>query len=297
MNRQPLKTRLAPTPSGFLHQGNGLSFLLTWLSARARGGQVLLRIDDLDKGRRRPEYIQDIFETIDWLRISYDEGPAGPDDFYARWSQHLRLEDYQAALQDLRARNLLYACSCTRSQIRALSADGSYPLTCRHRNLPFDRDRTAWRINVPAGQKISVPDRSGSLTVDLSQAMGDFVVRQKNGLPAYQIASLADDVRFGINYIVRGMDLLDSTAAQLYLADQLGLDSFLQATFYHHELVTDEQGQKLSKSEGATALKSWREAGRSPRELYRQAARILGVAEGADADRPEEWVQLVAAAL
>lgn len=107
--------------------------------------------------------------------------------------------------------------------------------------------------------------------------MGDFVVRQKNGMPAYQVASLTDDLLWGINFIVRGVDLLESTAAQLYLAQCLGEQAFFQTAFLHHPLVKDEQGEKLSKSKGAGALKTWRENGLTPEQLVRQAAGWLGL--------------------
>lgn len=285
-----LKTRLAPTPSGFLHPGNGLSFIVTWCIARAANGKVLLRIDDLDKGRRRPEYLEDIFRTLDWLGLDYDEGPNGVEDFLNRYSQHLRLDLYRDALEVLRQRKMLYACTCTRRQIRDRSPDGRYPYTCRERELPFDAPKTAWRACVPEPTNITINEwMKGTCSLDLYAEMGDFVVRQKNRMPAYQIASLVDDLHYDINFIIRGEDLLDSSAAQLFLAGHLEAASFLKATFWHHALLKGDDGEKLSKTKGAGSLKDWREQHRSPKALYKQAGGWLG-AEREQVDSLEHLV-------
>jgi glutamyl/glutaminyl-tRNA synthetase len=272
-----LHTRLAPTPSGYLHAGNGVSFIAAWVLARAAGGRVLLRIDDLDAERRRAEYLEDIFRTLEWLTLDYDVGPVGVGDFLRRYSQHLRLELYMNALLRLRDGGHLYACACSRRQILEQSPSGRYPGTCRARSLSFDASDIAWRARVPPGAVVSFREwrRGEPRTADLDREMGDFVARQKNGLPAYQIASLVDDLHFGINFIVRGEDLLSSTAAQTFLASLLGYDDFHRLSYWHHALLSDASGRKLSKSLGADALKTWREGGRAPTELYRQAARWL----------------------
>ncbi|PHN08096.1 tRNA glutamyl-Q synthetase [Flavilitoribacter nigricans DSM 23189 = NBRC 102662] len=276
-----LRTRLAPTPSGYLHLGNALSFVVTWAIARAREGQILLRIDDLDAGRRRPEYLEDIFRTIEWLDIDFDEGPEGPDDFLAQYSQQLRLPQYHEALRQLKEQGHLYACTCSRKEIRQLSTNGNYPGTCLKQGKDFDAPRTAWRVKVGPTREVTIPGwKRGIESIDLGREMGDFVVRQKNRAPAYQIASLVDDEHWKINFIVRGLDLLPSTGAQLYLADLLGYEQFTQATFWHHDLITGEDGQKLSKSAGADALKTWREAGKTPGDIFQIAADWLGVTEG-----------------
>ncbi len=276
MNR--IRTRLAPTPSGLLHPGNGLSFIMTWCLARAAGGEVLLRIDDLDKARRRREYLEDIFVTLNWLGLDWDTGPTGVEDFLKNYSQHCRLDLYFDALRQLQAKGLLFACTCSRRQILARSPGGLYPGTCRQRHLPFDGAATAWRVRVAPETVVRFREwKQGVRDYDLAEKMGDFVVRQKNGLPAYQVASLVDDLHFGIDFIVRGEDLLPSTAAQVFLAEQLSAKAFLEATFWHHGLLTDPEGGKLSKSKGAGSLREWRLSGRSPETLYRQAAAWLGL--------------------
>jgi glutamyl-tRNA synthetase len=269
-------TRLAPTPSGYLHAGNALNFLLTERLARSTGARVLLRIDDLDAERVRPEYLEDIFRSLEWLGIVWDEGPSGPDDFRANWSQQLRLHHYDALLGLLRDQGVLYACDCSRSALRDLASDGRYTGVCRDRGLDLDAPDVTWRLNIGEAAVVQVPDLFGkAIPVDLVQNMGDPVLRQRNGRPAYQLASLADDVQFGTTFVVRGMDLLPSSACQLHIAGLLGLSTFEQVRFLHHPLITDEAGQKLSKSAGATSLKAMREAGVEPAVLHAQVDRML----------------------
>ncbi len=273
----PLRTRYAPTPSGFLHPGNAFSFLLTWLIARRSGGTILLRIDDLDKQRKRPKYVADVFESLDWLGIDYDEGPSGPADFEANFSQHNRLDKYAASLYQLREAGGVFACECTRSSIDRESPDGLHPADCKQRATDFNKTKIAWRFNteeLPAEQWEDAD--GGQRSVKLHAAMRDFVVRKKDEAPAYQLASLADDIEFNINFIVRGNDLLESTAAQRAIARQLGKHQFLDTCFLHHELLRKEDGTKLSKSDGASSLRAIRQAGHA-KELYTRLASKLGL--------------------
>ena len=275
-----LRSRIAPTPSGFLHAGNGISFILTYAITRAFEGQILLRIDDLDAERMRPEYVEDIFRTLDWLGLNYDEGPTSPDDFFQNFSQHKRLEIYNNFIQKLQTTDLLYECQCSRKDIRLHSLNGLYPKTCRNNHVTVHdvhKKETAWRIQVENFTTICFNEwRKEKTTIQLDTTMGDFIIRQKNGLPAYQIASLADDELYKINFIVRGNDLLNSTAAQIFLAEQIIDLPFPKNTFYHHPLMKNTEGVKFSKSEGAISLKEWRKAHQTPLELYRKAAEWLG---------------------
>jgi glutamyl/glutaminyl-tRNA synthetase len=280
-----LRTRLAPTPSGFLHQGNGMSFILTWVIARALGGNVLLRIDDLDAERMRPEYIEDIFRTLDWLGLDYDEGPTSIHDFSKNYSQHNRLDLYQSALESIKNTEGVYACNCSRKTVKDLSKNGLYPNICRDKHLDFEEKETAWRIFVPNNTLIHFPEfditlkQRRSISHNLADIMGDFIIRQKNNLPAYQIASLVDDVHFNINFVVRGEDLLNATVAQIFLAQQLGCADFCENTFLHHKLIKNTEGGKLSKSAGAIALKTQRENGFLPTKLYKNVGKWLGLEE------------------
>ncbi len=252
------RLRLAPTPSGFLHAGNALNFILNWLTARLHGGKILLRIDDLDADRKRPEYVRDVFDSLHWLGLDWDEGPASPEDFEDTWSQHRRLPAYFALLERLRATGLLFACRRSRRDLAPFG--GGYPPEFRDQGLSLDDADVAWRIMTP-------PDFP----------LPDFVVRRREGIPAYQVASLADDLYFRITHIVRGADLEASTAAQRFLARTLGENAFSGIRFLHHPLFTDEQGNKLSKSAGAASMKAMREAGAGPEAIFGPVAGLLGL--------------------
>lgn len=274
--KQQIKTRIAPTPSGFLHLGNALSFAITWALARKQQGIVALRIDDLDNARFRPEYLHDIFDTLHFMGLDYDEGPRNPKDFQENYSQLLRLPAYQEQLDKLVQQGMVYACPCSRSQINALSPQGLYPLTCRHAQLPLNTPNAAWRVRIPEGTVIRFEDQLlGTCTLPLALDMPDFVVRRKDAIPAYQIASIADDLAMGVNLIVRGEDLLLSTAAQLYLAQHTGATAFTEAAFVHHPLISAEGG-KLSKSHDSLSLGAMRKAGLTSQQLWQKLAALLG---------------------
>lgn len=279
MNKNVIKSRIAPTPSGLLHPGNGLSFLMTWAKVRTANGQLLLRIDDLDKQRYRQEYVEDIFETLDWLGIDYDEGPSGVADFEKNWSQHHRLNTYRGAVCRLKEKKMLFACECTRKQRREdaeKAGNRKYSGRCLNKKISLDTPNIALRVILPDGgfqlkmnQEIEEKER-------FIKELDNFVVNQKNGLPAYQVASLLDDDFYEINYIVRGEDLRPSSWYQLALSHLLEIENFQQTTFWHHPLLAGDDGIKLSKSKGAGSLKAWRENGQSPRKLVQMAAKFMG---------------------
>ncbi len=275
-----LTTRFAPTPSGFLHRGNAFSFVLTWLIARAKNGKIILRIDDLDTARTRPEYVDDIFETLDYLGLDWDEGAQNTADFFANHSQHFRLERYQDALEELKVTGKLFACTCSRKEIRQKHPKGLYLGMCREKKLPFDAPNTAWRFLTDERTTLTVienPD-SSLKKVNLYREMPDFVVRQKNGMPAYMIASVVDDVDLGVNFIVRGADLWRASAAQLALAREIeSLRMFSETAFYHHNLILEKLGKKLSKSEGSAAIRTMREKGIPPDEIFVHASQYLNL--------------------
>ncbi len=265
MINRPVRTRIAPTPSGFLHIGNLYSFVLTWLVAKRQEATVLLRIDDLDAERMRPEYIEDIFRVLDFIGMAPDEGPSGTEDFLRNYSQKNRVDYYGSFLKQLANGGWVYACTCSRKQILALGANGRYPGTCRNLGLGLNDPKHAWRLGLPAGSKVEFYDDfcKETATVDLTGEMGDFVVRRKGGAPAYQLSSLADDLFYNINLVVRGRDLTVSTAAQLKLAEILKLEQFSGIKWLHHPLITNNNGEKLSKSAGDTSIKRMIEQGAS----------------------------------
>ena len=261
--------------------------MFTWLWVRKSGGLLRLRIDDLDNDRVRPEYTADIFETLEWLGLDWDAGPHNPDDFGQNFSQKLRLDAYHRLLGQLQQTGLVYACDCSRTTSQSLSVNGLYAGTCRDRHLPLDTPGAAWRIRVPEDVFVTPntigKTATGSRTYWVAELMGDFVIRRKDGIPAYQVASLADDLLHGTNFIVRGADLLPSTAAQLYLAQLLGNKAFVNTTFCHHPLLTDDAGHKLSKSAGSASIRALRQPATaggvspSPAILFQNAARWLGL--------------------
>jgi glutamyl/glutaminyl-tRNA synthetase len=237
----PVVSRLAPTPSGFLHLGNAVNFVLTWLLTRRADGVLHLRIDDLDRARLRPAYLDNIFRVIDWLGIDYDHGPSGPDDFLRHHSQLLHLPEYNRVL-----RRLALQPGLVQASVRTRTSSVDTPVS-------LETPGAAWRAHVPAGIEIRFSDAwQGKTSVPLGALMPDFVVRKKDGVAAYQVASVVDDLRLGTNLIVRGLDLQASSAAQLWLASQLSETAAFNSErvqFFHHPLLTNAAGQKLSKSQ------------------------------------------------
>ncbi|MDD4273117.1 MAG: glutamate--tRNA ligase family protein [Desulfobacter postgatei] len=267
-------SRLAPTPSGFLHLGNAVNFLVTWAIVRSRKGRLHLRIDDMDGIRFRPDVLEDIFTTLDWLGLDWDTGPAGPDDFYKNFSLQKKKEYYRGRLQALDKRRLkTFVCRCSRASIKKVSQNGLYPGTCRNAGLAFEPGSNAVRLRVNNDACIQVNNQH----IDLVNTFGDFVLWRKDDQPSYHLASLVEDEDGCINFIVRGRDLLFSTAAQIYLARCFGFSSFPACRFIHHGLVLGDNGQKLSKSRGAYALKDLRQSGGSFVGAVKKAARVLGL--------------------
>lgn len=258
-------TRIAPTPSGYLHTGNAFSFLLTEQLAKFHNGKILLRIDDSDAERKRPEYVQDIFDSLHWLGIEWQNGPKDAQDFETHWSQRHRLPLYEREITKLIAEEKVYACSCSRKQ---LQENGR--CFCETKQLLLDTPDTSLRMKIPQGTTILFSDNNGPHRINLLQETGNFIVRRRDGLPAYHLVSVTDDLHFGVTDIVRGADLFSSTAAQLFLAQQLGEASFSKISFIHHPLLTDEENHKLSKSEGALSLKAQRESGVTAATIRRQ---------------------------
>lgn len=253
------RLRLAPTPSGFLHLGNALNFTLNWLAAKYCGGlaqneppaKIFLRIDDLDADRKRPEYIQDIFDSLDWLQLDWTGDPVFQSDV-ARTPMYVKL------LNQLREQNLLFACQKSRRDLEVFG--GTYPPEFRNQGLDLDQPEVAWRIKTP--RNFPIPD---------------FVVRRRDGIPAYQVSSLADDLEMGITHIIRGQDLETSSIAQRFLAEAISADNFLKINFLHHPLVLGEGGVKLSKSAGATSLRAMRDAGENPGIVFQHLGSWLGL--------------------
>ncbi len=260
--QQTIKGRFAPSPSGRMHLGNVFTALISWMSVRSRGGKWLLRIEDLDPQRSKMEYARMIEDDLSWLGLDWDEGglddlgPAGP------YSQSRRGHIYEKALARLEATGMTYPCYCTRADIMATQAphesDGRivYHGICRPAPVPpFDNKPSgnyrATRLYVPS-ECITFDDRTyGRQSVNLAEHCGDFVLRRADGAWAYQLAVVLDDALMGVTEVVRGCDLLLSSAQQIYLYNLLGYDP---PQFAHLPLICNLDGQRLSKRDQSMSM-------------------------------------------
>ncbi len=270
-------TRFAPTPSGYLHLGNVLSFAVAWAIAKQQNGFITLRIDDLYNAHFKTEHLEDIFDTLSFLGLDYENGSKNTEDFYLHHSQQHKIERYNALLTKLVEMGKVYACACSRSQLQHHTPDGHYTRICLNKNLDLDSPDVAWRIKISEEEVVELQDQiQGTILVPLGKTMPDFIVRRKDKVPSYQTTSLIDDVTMKINYIVRGQDLLHSTAAQLYLAKITGMNAFLETKFLHHPLLKDIHGNKLSKSEHAQCIHQMRQQGYTSEDVWIQLSNCLG---------------------
>lgn len=229
------------------------------------------------------DYVEDIFETLNFLGIPWDEGPKDVREYERAWSQLHRLEEYREALGRLREGGKVFACDCSRSTVLRENPEGVYPGTCREKEMSLDMEGCSWRVRTPAFAETSAGE--GVLPPEVT----DFVVRKKDGNPAYQLTSVIDDLYFDVDLVVRGDDLRASTAAQKWLAGELGFDEFRGIYFYHHRLLMTANGEKLSKSAGATSVRHLRRQGFKPAEIYSLILQRLG--SGATAGSWEELAE------
>ncbi len=272
-------TRIAPTPSGFLHIGNAFNFLLTKALAKKHNSKILLRIDDLDRERYRKEYVQDIFESLDFLEIKYDLGPNSLEEYEDTWSPRHRIPQYELALKKLRDTSLLFACDCSRKKIQQLDSSGNYLGFCVDRRISLDKKEVAWRMNTFEADLIPIrtyPDLIESHI--FPQDIAFYMIRKKDGMPSYQLCSVVDDLHFGVDLIVRGQDLFSSSLAQVHLAETLREGrKFKEITFYHHQLLKGPGKQKLSKSDGATSLKYLIKEGKKLSDIFGLIGEMAGI--------------------
>ncbi len=249
--------RFAPSPSGRMHLGNLFASLLAWLSCKSKGGQMVLRLEDLDVQRCLPQYSMQLEADLRWLGLTWDVGGHdGGDDYF----QSKRTAIYQQVLDTLDAQGLVYPCYCTRAELHAASAphrsDGQVIYSGRCAQLsPQDRASQtrapAMRLRVP-DQTITLTDGNlGLYTENLAHDCGDFLLRRSDGLFAYQLAVVVDDGAMGVTEVVRGSDLLSSAPRQLYLYELLGLTP---PQFYHLPVLLSPDGRRLSKRDGDLGL-------------------------------------------
>lgn len=270
--------RLAPSPTGYLHLGHARTFWIAQERARTRGGTLILRNDDIDARRFKMEFAAAMLEDLHWFGFAWREGPdcGGP---LGPYNQSERTPFYRSALERLRAGGYIYPCTCSRKDIAAAAraphaADDDepiYPGTCRSKLPPAlnpqPSTRFNWRFRVPDGETISFQDENrGPMQFVAGSDFGDFVVWRHDDVPAYQLSVVVDDAAMQITEVVRGEDLLKSTARQLLLYRALGLTP---PRFFHCPLMTDAAGVRLAKRHDALSLRKLREAGASPETLRR----------------------------
>ena len=278
LKNQSYRGRLAPSPTGLLHLGHARTFWVAQERARANGGMLILRNEDIDSTRFKLEFVPQMIEDLRWFGFEWQEGPdcGGP---FGPYSQSERRLFYAAALEKLRERGFVYPCTCSRKDIRdAASAPNAgddegpiYPGTCCNKNLstlnPQLSTRFSWRFRVPDGETISYTDGNfGEQKFVAGKDFGDFVVWRGDDVPAYQLACVVDDAAMSITEVVRGADLLLSTARQILLYRALGLTP---PAFYHCALMLDEKGKRLAKRHDALSLRTLRERGETPESLRR----------------------------
>ena len=267
--------RIAPTPSGYLHLGHARTFWTAMLRARRRRGDLILRMDDLDPGRSKPEYINAAVEDLNWFGIDWREGSERkPSDgpFY----QSQRMDFYRAALHRLIDLGRVYRCYCSRKDVRSASlaphAGDEGPLysgKCRANvgiETPQSSDRVpCWRFRVETGGCVRFRDGArGDVSFTAGVDFGDFVVWRQDGVPAYQLAVVVDDHEMGVTEVVRGEDLLLSTCRQILIFEALGWGI---PNFFHCPLMLNDAGERLSKRSDSMALRDYRARGWSPERI------------------------------
>lgn len=271
LRREGIRGRYAPSPTGSLHLGNLRTALYAWLQVRLQGGVLVLRMEDLDLPRVQEGSAEEILADLRWLGLDWDEGPGvgGPA---APYVQSERSAIYEAVLSWLDQRDLVFRCYCSRKDVREASSAPhgpggiAYPGTCRFLS-PEEEERVrkqkrgrkpSYRFRV-ASREVVVEDRiAGSYREELSRDVGDFIIRRRDDLFAYQLAVVVDDAMMGITDVVRGEDLLSSAPRQVALFEALQVEP---PHFWHVPLMRDEGGERLSKRDGSDSLKYYREKG------------------------------------
>ena len=292
--------RFAPSPTGLLHLGNAWSFFLAWLGVRAEGGRLILRHEDIDPERSRQTWMDAVERDLQWLGLDWDEGAVnGP---HAPYHQSLCGAWYERALDTLKSQGLVYPCYCTRKELRMLAgaphgaADGlgdagaAYPGTCRHLT---DEERArkesegrhpALRLRCPDDDEEVFDDLVlGTQRISLKSCGGDFALRRSDGVWAYQLAVVVDDMRMGVTQVVRGEDILLSTPRQLLLYRLLG---GTPPDYAHIPLLHDEYGERLAKRHHSLSLAALRDRGCSSAAIIGYFARLAGLQENASPVTP-----------
>ena len=289
--------RFAPSPSGYMHMGNLLAMLLAWLDVRSQNGRMIFRMEDLDPARSKREYIDALTGDLRWLGLDWDEG--FPDPAYA---QSNRTALYAEAFDALRDKGLVYPCWCTRAE-RLAAASAPHPgeadrdAGCRcARMTAAERaareaagQRPAWKLRSPEEDVTVIDGHYGAFTQNLARDAGDFILRRRDGVFAYQLAVTVDDMRMGVTRVVRGRDLLDSTPRQVFLIRAMG---GTPPAYCHTPLITSGAGQgKLSKRLGSLSTQHLRRE-TAPEALTGRLACLCGLIDREELIAPRELVPL-----
>ena len=299
-----MRGRYAPSPTGWLHVGNARTALAAWLSVRAAGGAFIWRLEDLDPPRIVPGTAEDAAEDLAWLGLDWDEGP-GQGGACGPYVQSERTELYEAALARLAAAGRLFPCRRSRKDLRELASapHGTsglppYPASLRPKRLAADwyerfcsgeAGEAALRFRVDP-RPVTFDDRvEGPVAERVDETVGDFVLKRRDGLYAYQLAVVVDDLAMGIDDVVRGRDLLDSTARQIQLLCALG---GTVPAYAHVPLVLNSRGEKLSKRDEGLTLRALRQAAVTPERLVGYLAFSLGLLDRPEGCRPADLVPL-----
>jgi glutamyl-Q tRNA(Asp) synthetase len=272
-------SRFAPAPTGFLHLGHVVNAIYVWGITRSLGGRVLLRIEDHDRQRSRPEYERAILDDLDWLGFVPDEPATGAfRTGRCMGRQSDRSAIYETSLQRLRSAGVVYACECSRSDILSAAMPSGdevcYPGTCARKNL-IERSGVGIRVRLPASTEPFVDLRHGAIAQRPFEQCGDLLARDREGNWTYQFAVAVDDFEQGVTHVIRGDDLLASTGRQIQLARLLGRSAPPQ--FFHHPLIMKSASQKLSKADRDTSVHDLRAAGLRPDDVVGRAAAAAGL--------------------
>lgn len=280
LDGKPLRTRFAPSPTGYLHMGHVVHALYVWGIAEAMNGQVVLRIENHDRTRCKPEYEVALLENLQWLGLNPDEGK--PEEFRAGHTEYRQSDcgiHYQEALKTLQSQGKVYVCACSRKRIQARTNQTDleelrYDGHCRDLNLK-DAPGMTLRLRLP-NRTVEFYDISlGPQSQHPLQDIGDFALRDNHGHWTYQFAVVVDDLRQGINVIIRGMDILSSTGRQLLLAEMLGQK--IQPLYLHHPLLVDSAGRKLSKRDFSSDIHTLMLAGEDSVKVLLEIAALTGI--------------------
>ncbi len=277
-----IRTRFAPSPTGYMHLGNVWIAFLNWLWTKQQGGEVVLRIEDIDRQRCHTEYICAIEEDLEWLGLSYDEGPRG-NYFYGQPLQSERFPLYEEILGKWQEDGLIYPCYCTRARLHSISSaphEGeALPVYDGHCRDLADSERAvmtkapSWRIRMEEACESFTDLFCGSHERALLSKADDFVVRRADGMVAYQLAVSIDDGAMGITHVLRGNDLLSSTYYQLYLLRKLGYEP---PTYGHLPLLVDETGVRLSKRQQGITIREMKESGMKAEDIIGKLLYLAG---------------------